>query len=187
MKHLSSKLPYLNYLPIIYDISSIRLLLLISILLGASGCATSPYHVISPLSYPAVSQQLPQRKIILLGGNQLEEAQTKELISLLDRQQWEVLRSRIYTVSDLPTRRFVQAIAWLLQKEYESAYQTLSKLPDTAFDCQVHILKTDCEYEMRLVSTGDLQQSYQQARDCSENPSIQSIANTRYRFIKYDY
>lgn len=155
--------------------------------IGLSGCASSNYLITTPSSYENAEQQSPPKKIIILNDEMLDGAPSNEFAKLLNKRAWKPLESRIADLSEPQTHHFIRALTQLMQGDYPTAYQSLSSLPEQAFDCQVQILKADCQYEMRSQTANELQRHYQRASDCAENQTVQSIANTRYRFVKYDY
>ena len=155
--------------------------------LGLSGCTSSSYLVATPSSYENAEQLKPSKKIIILSDEILEGDPSNEFVRLLNKRAWKPLETRIATLPESQARYFVRALTQLMQRDYSIAYQTLSGLPEQAFDCQVQILKADCQYEMRSQTASDIQRYYQRASDCAEDSIIQSIAHTRYRFVKYDY
>ena len=154
---------------------------------GLSGCVSSNYLVTTPSSYENAGQLNPPKKIIILNDEMLDGALSNEFVKLFNKRAWKLLESRITDLPEPQARHFITALTQLIQGDYPTAYQSLSSLPEQAFDCQVQILKADCQYEMRSQTASDLQRYYQQASDCAENSIVQSIANTRYRFVKYDY
>jgi hypothetical protein len=96
------------------------------------------------------------------------------------------MNGQLSLIDDKSTRDFLQAARLLAQGQYPSAYDQLKFLPDTSFHCQAWLLKTDCLKEMHADSV-DYDRRYQQIVDCSSDPRIKSLANTRYRYYKHGY
>lgn len=163
-----------------------KIILLSIILLSLAACTPSLYKVVNNQDYQTVEQQIQQKKMILINEELLDQAYADSVLYMLNHRQWKQLNRKLTTLTDPYTKDFLLAIASMMQKEYDRAYQLLNHLPDEAFDCQVGILKADCLHELHVEGVNFLDR-YQQALDCAANPKIKSIAKTRYRFIKYAY
>lgn len=162
---------------------SVNLLFACYCILSVVACSPSPYFVVVPKHFDQVSGQPIRKKLILLRS----ENDTKEveaLADLLNKKNWLQVESNVNHLSNAQDQLFVRSIMHLIRADYHSAQNTLARMQEKGFDCQVEILKTDCLYEMK--SSGiDFQDQYQKAFDCSDNDMIKTIAKDRYRFVRY--
>ena len=110
---------------------------------------------------------------------------TAMFVDLLNKRSWKKLEAKLQYVEDEHARYFIQAVALIMQADYDAAYLVLKDVPDHAFACQAGMLKTDCMVELGNTSV-DHRYSYQTIMDCTHRPDIKQIVNTRFRFLKYD-
>jgi hypothetical protein len=142
------------------------------------------YQAVNDQSFEQASRQAEMKKFIFIGNNNFHDSEN--LIWLINKRKWAKFDAMLMSLSDSADYNFLKSIKLLLNEQYQYSYQTLNKLPDNAFDCQVKILKTDCLKELGVNSI-DYHKEYQGALDCSPNDRIKFIAKTRYRFFKYGY
>ena len=148
-------------------------------------CSSQRYQAVASLPTPEPGKNLGPVKQIILNEEVLGFNNTAVFIDMLNHKTWKGIEEKLRYVSDEQARTFIRGIVLMMQKEYEQAYRQLSKIPDSAFGCQVGMLKTDCLFELGN-KTVNYQHNYQQAMDCTENPQIKEIINTRYRFTRYE-
>lgn len=160
------------------------MLLAIPILLFCR-CSSQSYQAAAGLSAPEPGKNPRLVKLIILNEEVMGLNNTAVFIDMLNHKMWKGIEEKLQYVSDEQARTFIRGIALMMQKEYEQAYRKLAKIPDSAFGCQVGMLKTDCLFELGN-KTVNYQHNYQQAMDCTENPHIKEIINTRYRFTRYE-
>jgi len=137
--------------------------------------------------YKTVSERLqlsnsPKMKVFLVKEDYITSSDN--FIHLINGKKWNEFDKQVQTLKDPKVRDFLRSIRLLIDKQYDLTYQALNPLSDSDFDCQVKILKTDCLHELKIDSV-DFRLNYQEARDCTSDSLIKSIAETRYRFIKY--
>lgn len=123
-----------------------------------------------------------ENKIILIQEKDVPNATTVSL--QLNRKMWTAVDKSVSQMVDPDARDFVLATKLMMQKQFIAAYQTINHVQSPKFACQVKIIKADCLYELKS-DTVDFRVRYQQAYDCSSDPRIKFIAETRYRFVKY--
>ena len=150
----------------------------------ACGCVPSIYQVVNEQSYQKAVNLPNQKKIIFINSEQVPNSD--QWVTLLNKKRGVQIDDQLKQVKDANTYAFLQSIRLLLEMKYALSLQKLNSLPDTAFDCQAMLLKTDCLYMLQMNSV-DFRDSYQKVFDCSQNEKIKSIAETRYRFVKYGY
>jgi hypothetical protein len=80
---------------------------------------------------------------------------------------------------------FIVSIKNMINKEFIAAYNSLTRMSNVSYGCQVEILKTDCLYELGIDSV-DYRFNYQNAMNCTHNDKIKSIVKTRYRFYRHE-
>lgn len=152
-------------------------------LLVFSSCRSSVYVVVNEESFSGEDDKANLKKLILIHDQKFQNGHY--LTELINKHKWDQLQKLQPTIPER-TNDFLHAIKLLIDKQFAASYQVLNTLPDTAFNCEVLILKTDCLKELNAPAI-DYHARYQQASDCTSNDKIKSIANKRYRFITYGY
>jgi hypothetical protein len=148
------------------------------------GCTAPPYLVVNEKSFARASNAPDMKKLIWISDDQVPN--NEQLIFLLNKRKWLEFDEKLKLVQDADTRNFLQSIRLLLQEKYLPSFYLLNSMPETAFDCQALMLKTDCLHELRADSV-NYHSQYQKAVDCTQHQQIKSIAKTRYRFFNYGY
>ncbi|UII33160.1 hypothetical protein LVD17_04880 [Fulvivirga ulvae] len=148
-------------------------------------CSPQSYQATASLPEPEPGKNPRLVKLIILNEEVMGFNNTTVFIDMLNHKMWKGIEEKLRYVSDEQARTFIRGIVLMMQKEYEQAYRQLAKIPDSAFGCQVGMLKTDCLFELGN-KTVNYQHNYQQTMDCTENIDIKEIINTRYRFTRYE-
>ncbi len=147
-------------------------------------CTPSMYQVVTTGTYPNAAAQPNQRKLIYISALNLPDEEN--WVRIINKRKWAEFNKQITFVSDGASREFLQSVKHLVSYDYVASYQALGHLTETAFDCQVLMLKTDCRYQQKDVSI-DFKNEYQRALDCAGSPQVKAILKTRYRFVNYGY
>jgi hypothetical protein len=145
------------------------------------GCAPPMYNV-TDHAYVETTSGSYGRKDILITEDQIANAPL--YVGWIQNQNWTVFDAQVEGMTDFSDKNFLKAARLMSAEKYAEAYRTLQLLKDTEYDCQVKILKADCLYELKSDTTNFLKR-YQEAMDCSSNAQVKSIAQIRFRFIKY--
>ncbi len=146
-----------------------------------SSCTPSIYKAIDD-QYIPTELDIRSKKLILISSKFVED--NKLFIQLINSKKRTDFERSLNQLNDLNKKRFLQAVQFIVDKNYQNAYYNLITLNKADFDCEVQILLADCLFEQR-VDTVNFSRRYQQAIDCSSNPIIKSIAIKRHRFFKY--
>jgi len=151
-----------------------------------AGCLTS---CVPSSIYYVVNDQLqlsnsPRRKVFVLKEQYFQDA--SNYVEMLNGRKWIQFDQKVKTLSDERARSFLRGLRLLVDREYYPAFRMVNAYPDADFDCQMGILKADCLHELKSDSIS-FRKKYQAAFDCSPDPKIKSIAEFRFRAIKYGY
>jgi predicted negative regulator of RcsB-dependent stress response len=124
------------------------------------------------------------QKLIFLDEEKVSDSD--KLFKLMNKGKWAQFDKTLKTITDPDTRLFLQAVRLLQEQQYSASLQLLERLPETSFDCQVMMLKTDCLYELKTKSV-DFRSRYQHVFDCTKSDTVKPIVKTRYRLVNYGY
>jgi hypothetical protein len=130
-----------------------------------------------------VDEQVTDRIILI---NDRLVPNSDEFIRLLNEKKWAKFETQLKSVQDLNTVDFLHSIRFLLQGRYVNSIDKLNVLPPQLFDCQVAMLRTDCQYLLKRKDVSFADQ-YQNAFDCAENQLVKLIIKRRYRLVNYGY
>lgn len=158
-----------------------RIFYLVTVAVLLSSCSSSLYRVTDHYMEQNTNGGYA-RKDILLRSDQFAGANL--LVDLINKRQWTRLEKEVELLASPKDKAFIRSIQYMIQGSYASALPLLQELNDGDFECQVKILKTDCLYEIKATQV-DFLKEYQAAVDCTSNPYVKSIAQTRFRFYKY--
>ncbi len=147
-------------------------------------CTPSMYQVVTTGTYQNAAAQPNQRKLIYLSALNLPDEEN--WVHIINKRKWSQFNKQLGFVNDNASREFLQSVRHLVSYDYAASYQVLGHLPETAFDCQVLMLKTDCRYQLKEASI-DFKNEYQRALDCAGSQQVKAILKTRYRFVNYGY
>jgi len=147
-------------------------------------CTPSMYQVVTAGTYQNAAAQPNQRKLIYISALNLPDE--ANWVTIINKRKWAMFNKQIGLVSDNASREFLHSVKHLVNNDYAASYQVLGHLPETSFDCQVLMLKTDCRYQLKDPSV-DFKNDYQRALDCAGSPQVKAILKTRYRFVNYGY
>jgi hypothetical protein len=147
-------------------------------------CSQSIYQVVTSETHPP--KEPPDRfiKAIYLDRTMGTESDRQVMAHVLNKKKWEDFGKSIKPFSD-DGKMFLVALKLFLSEHYEPALQTLEKIDDSDFSCQVQVLKTDCLFEMEGSFQNNYRVLYQKAMDCTRSDIIQSIILDRYKFLRY--
>jgi hypothetical protein len=157
--------------------------LTLSLLLLCFSCAPPLFVAIEENAYVAKMDYASQRFIML---DEKSFPNAGSFTVMLNKKQYEELTKTIPSVRDESSRKFLRSIELIMRKQYQESFNLLQSMQDDQFDCQVKMLKTDCEYLLKKPSV-NFQDQYQQVWDCTTSATVKSIVKSRFRLVNYGY
>ena len=159
-----------------------RIFAVLSLLL--CGCSTSIYKVVNEKNFDFENNKPVLRKLVLVSENRF--AESDYLVKVINKQNWNALDAYQHKYNVSENNTMLRPLKSLIEGRYDECIQYLNILPDSSFNSQTLILKTDCLQKMNVDSV-DYYACYQYVFDTSGNSFIKKIAQKRYRFYKYGY
>ncbi len=148
-----------------------------SVLILFYGCAPSPYKIIGDAEYANNGF-----KYILLSDRYTNRAGA--MLDLINESNWAGFDRELRYITDVKVKNFLIAVRLLKENKAAEAHSLLARLNEAEFDCQVKMLKIDCLSNLKVDSV-DFRKKYQEAFDCTTDPTVKIISKTHYRFHQY--
>jgi hypothetical protein len=147
-------------------------------------CVYQMYEISSKASYAKrIAAGKPKKFVILDQSYFKNKVDVAAIINMLNQNTFATQGQRL--ILETEERRFLTAINQLMKGEYAISLSALNSLPDSAFDCQVQILKADCIHKMN--ASVSVLAHYQNSFDCTRESTVKEIAKNRYRFTLYGF
>jgi hypothetical protein len=134
------------------------------------GCAPSPYKIIGD-----AENANNGFKYILLSDRYTNRAGV--MLDLINESNWARFDEELKYVTDVKVKNFLTAIRLLKENKAAEAHHLLARLDEAEFDCQVKVLKVDCLSNLKVDSV-DFRKKYQEAFDCTTDPTVKIISKT---------
>jgi hypothetical protein len=147
-------------------------------------CTYQIYEIASKNSYTKrINAERPKKFVILDKSYFKNNIDVVKLINSLNQNTFN--QSGAAFNLEPEERKFISAVDLLMHKQYNFSLSALNSLPDTAFDCQVGILKADCRYQLKI--SPNVLAEYQSSFDCTTEQAIKEIVKNRHRFTLYGF